>query len=54
MCVTTSLFVPAHDVHDGAVPVCDCEPADADARVDCDRVVTDDALALPALPGSPV
>jgi hypothetical protein len=44
----------AHDAHAGAVPDCADEPADADARVDCTRVVFADAFDVPALPGSPV
>jgi hypothetical protein len=44
----------AHDAHDGAVPDCACEPADADARVDCTRVVFADAAVAPDAPGSPV
>jgi hypothetical protein len=44
----------AHDAHDGAVPDCACEPADALARVDWTRVVFADAAVAPDAPGSPV
>jgi hypothetical protein len=53
MSVTTSPFVPAHVAHDGVFDDAH-DPADAAENVTDGRVVTDDALAVAAAPGSPV
>jgi len=47
--VTTSLFVPAHDAHDG-VFVSEIAPALAAPNVAAGRVVTDDTFDVPAVP----
>jgi hypothetical protein len=47
--VTISLFVPAHDAHDG-VFVNEITPAAAAPNVAAGRVVTDDTFDVPTVP----
>jgi hypothetical protein len=54
MSVSVSGDVPAQFVQAGAVPVDDCDPADAAAHDTAGRVVTLDTLDVPAAPGAPV
>lgn len=53
MSVSVSGLVPAHDVHCGVFDAL-TDPDAGEPHVTASRVVTDDWLEVPAVPGSPV